>query len=93
MPIFAMGPARAAPGEVESKNMNTIRKITSIASMALALTAGTAFANTNTPTVQSQGHWRSQTNFPAAASHHNATIGIYAHRHGVGAKPSSPRWR
>jgi len=72
--------------------MNTIRKITSIASMALALTAGAAFANTNTPTVQSQGHWKSQTSAPAAAQH-SATIGVYSHGRGVGAKPSSPRWR
>jgi hypothetical protein len=75
MPIFAMGPARATPGAVESKNMNTIRKITSIASMALALTAGAAFANTNTPTVQSQGHWKSQTSAPAAAQHSLRRLG------------------
>jgi hypothetical protein len=91
MPIFAVGPARATPDKQKSMNMNTIRKITTIASMAFALTAGTAFANTNSPTTQSQGHWKS----PASNSvtSHSVTIGVFSHGHGVGAKHSSPRWR
>ena len=68
--------------------MNKIRNIATLAAVALALTASTAFANTNTPTVQSRGHWKSQ-----ASTQHGVTIGVFSHGHGVGAKPSSPKWR
>jgi len=69
-------------------NMNKIRKIATLAAVALALTAGAAFANTNTPTVQSRGHSKIQ-----ASSQHGVTIGVFTRGHGVGSKTSSPKWR
>lgn len=70
--------------------MNTIRKIATIAAVAVALTAGTAFANTNSPTVEQQHHWRGHASTP---SQHGVTIGVFSHGRGVGSKQSSPRWR
>ena len=74
--------------------MNPLRNIATIAIMAVALSTGTTFANTNTPTIQPVHHWPppgqvSKTMPPA----HSATIGVYSHGRGVGDKHSSPRWR
>jgi len=70
--------------------MNTIRKIATIAAMAFALTAGTTFANTNSPTVEYQHHWKGHAPTP---TQHGVTIGVFSHGNGVGVKPSSHRWR
>jgi len=71
-------------------NMNSIRKIATIAAVAVALTAGTAFANSNSPTVEQQRHWRGHASTP---TQHGVTIGVFNHGRGVGEKPSSPHWR
>jgi hypothetical protein len=74
--------------------MNPLRNIATIAAMAIALTTGTAFANTNTPTVQPVHHWPPPGKVSKfAPPPHTTTIGVYSHGRGVGAKPSSPRWR
>jgi len=72
--------------------MNPLRNIATIAAVALALTAGPAFANTNSPTVQPVHHWQGRAS-NVKMPQHGATIGIYSHGRGVGVKPSSPKWR
>jgi hypothetical protein len=74
--------------------MNPLRNIAKIAIIAVVLSTGTAFANTNTPTVQTVHHWPSTGQVSKVTPpSHAATIGIYSHGRGVGAKQSSPRWR
>ena len=72
--------------------MNTIRNKVTIAAVAFALTAGTSFANTNSPTIEHQHHWKGSASNPTP-SQHGVTIGVFSHGRGVGAKPSSPKWR
>jgi hypothetical protein len=72
--------------------MNPLRNIAAVAAVAVALTTGTAFANSNSPTVQTVHHWNAQTSKQAPAQH-GVTIGVFGHGRGVGAKPSSHKWR
>ena len=74
--------------------MNPLRNIATIAAVALALTAGTALANTNTPTVQPVHHWPPGNASNPKAPQHSVTIGVSSHGRGIGgSKPSSPHWR
>ena len=72
--------------------MKPLWKIAIVAAAMLAFAAGTTLANTNTPTVQPQHHWKSQASTTGPAPR-NVTIGVFSHGRGVGAKHSSPRWR
>ena len=74
--------------------MNPLRNIAKIAIITVVLSTGTAFANTNTPTVQPVHHWPPPGQVSKAMPPaHSATIGVYSHGRGVGDKHSSPRWR
>jgi len=76
---------------MNSNNPNTlIRKNATLAAAVLTLAMGTAFANTNTPTVQPAHHWPPPAS-NAKALQHSVTIAVSTHGRGVRAKPISPK--
>jgi len=76
---------------MNSNNTNTlIRKIATLAALVVALTTGSAFANTNTPTVQAVHHWQGYAVNPKP-SQPATTVAVFTRGRGATAKPISPK--